>query len=387
MTAASTGASIRELRVFPVRLPVTGSFQFASGSAGAPGETAPLVLVQVLDSEGCHGWGEGRPMPQWSYETLETVVSTIRGHLAPALCGLPATDRVEMHRRMHAAIGRGPSSGQPVAKAAVDMAIHDLLARRAGLPLRCLLGGGLERREVELSFTVTAHAAIGVREQVAAARAGGFRHFNFKVAVAPETDLAVAEALRDAAGPAAFVWADANQGCTLPAALRLAPGLAAAGVDLFEQPFPADRPHLLERLRPHCPVPLAVDEASVSPADFYAHACRGLVDYLVVKVTRSAGVWPTLQQMAVAEAAGLPVVTSGLTDGLLTRLAACQVVAAHGTGAPAALNGSQFLDESALYPDKQQVESDGRVRLPDRPGIGVEPGEGGMRDVLDRELI
>jgi L-alanine-DL-glutamate epimerase-like enolase superfamily enzyme len=381
-----TVPAIREVRVFPVRLPVTGSFQFASGSAGAVGDTAPLVLVRVVDSEGCHGWGEGRPMPQWSYETLESAVTTIRGHLAPAVCGLPVTDRVDLHRRMHAAIGRGPSSGQPVAKAAVDIAVHDLLARRAGLPLRCLLGGAPGRRDVELSFTVTAHDAAGAREQVAAARRDGFRHFNCKVAVAPQTDLEVAAAVRAAAGPDAFVWADANQGCTLPDALRLAPGLAEARVDLFEQPFPADRSHLLERLRPHCPVPLAVDEAGVSPADFFAHACRQLVDYLVVKVTRSAGIWPTLQQIAVAESAGLPVVTSGLTDGLLTKLAVCQVVAAHATGVPAALNGSQFLDESALYPDKGAVEPGGRVRLPDTPGIGVEPQEEGLRDVLDREL-
>jgi muconate cycloisomerase len=381
-----TGATIREVRVFPVRLPVTGSFRFASGSAGTPGGTAPLVLVQVLDSEGCHGWGEGRPMPQWSYETVESAVTTIRGHLAPAVLGLPVTDRAGLHRRMHAAVGRGPSSGQPVAKAAVDVAVHDLLARRAGLPLRCLLGGSLERRCVELSFTVTAHDAESAHEQVRSARDAGFRHFNCKVAVAPQTDVEMVHAVRDAAGPDAFVWADANQGCTLPDALRLAPALAAARVDLFEQPFPADRSHLLERLRPHCPVPLAVDEACVSPADFFAHACRGLVDYLVVKVTRSAGIWPTLQQLAVAEAAGLPVVTSGLTDGLLTKLAVCQVVAAHGTGSPAALNGSQFLDESALYPDKTELEPGGEVRLPETPGVGVEPSEEGLRDVLDRVL-
>lgn len=381
-----TAATIREVRVFPVRLPVTGSFQFASGSAGRAGDRAPLVLVQVLDSEGCHGWGEGRPMPQWSYETVESVVTTIRGHLAPALRGLPVSDRVELHRRMHAAIGRGPSSGQPVAKAAVDVAVHDLVSRRAGLPLRCLLGGSLERRRVELSFTVTAHDAEGVRDEVQRARDAGFRHFNCKVAVAPRTDVEMVEAVRDAAGPDAFVWADANQGCTLPDALRLAPALAAARVDLFEQPFPADRSHLLARLRPHCPVPLAVDEASVSPADFFEHACRALVDYLVVKVTRSAGIWPTLQQLAVAEAAGLPVVTSGLTDGLLTKLAVCQVVAAHGTGSPAALNGSQFLDESGLYPDKGELEPGGEVRLPETPGLGVEPSEEGLRDVLDPEL-
>lgn len=373
--------TIREVRVHSVGVPVTGTFRFASGTAGSAGDRAPLVLVQVLDGEGCHGWGEGRPMPQWAYETRETVVAAIRNHLGPAVLGVPVTDRWELHRRMHAAIGRGPSTGMPVAKAIVDMAVHDLAARAAALPLRCLLGGGPDRRRVALSYTLTAHDPGAAREEVAAARAAGFRNVNFKVAVEPRTDVAIAAAVREAAGAAAFVWADANQGLTVPRALALVPGLADASVDLLEQPFAADQPHLLRALRPHCPLPLAVDESSVSPGDLFAHAAGGLVDYLVLKLTRSGGIWPSLAQLRVAEAAGLPFVTSGLTDGLLTRLAGCQVAAAFGSTGPAALNGGQFLDESALYPGRAEIESMGEIRLPDVPGIGVEPDPHGLAEL------
>ncbi|MFZ0214376.1 MAG: enolase C-terminal domain-like protein [Candidatus Dormiibacterota bacterium] len=379
-------STLREVEVFPIRVPVTAALRFASGSTGAPGDGAVLVLVRIADSDGCRGWGECRPLPQWSYETPESVVTTLRHYLAPAVLGLETSDRCGLQRRMQAVIGRGPSTGQPIAKAALDLALADLAARRAGLPLRCFLGGSRERSEVALSFTVTAHDAAGARDQVRVASAEGFLHFNIKVGVAPETDLEVAAAVREAAGPRAFVWADANQGCSLPAAIALCRGLAEVPVDLFEQPFPADQPHLLRRLRPHCAVPLAVDEASVSPADFQAHVTDGLVDYLVVKLTRSGGVWPTLQQLAVAEAAGLPFVTSGLTDGLLTKLAACQVTAAYGGTGPAALNGSQFIDEAALYPGKGMIEAGGRVRLPDQPGIGVEPEEEAMRRAVVPEL-
>jgi L-alanine-DL-glutamate epimerase-like enolase superfamily enzyme len=378
--------TIREVQVHPVRVPVTATFRFSSGSAGAAGERAGLVLVRVVDSEGCHGWGEGRPMPQWSYETLETVTTVLRLHLGPAVLGTPVTDRWELHHRMHAAIGRGPSTGQPVAKAALDLAVHDLCARAAGLPLRCVLGGGPQRRTVALSHTVMAHDGPSAHEEVTAARAAGFRHFNFKVAVEARTDLAVAGAVRDAAGPEAFVWADANQGLTLPQALALAPGLADAGVDLLEQPFPADRTHLMRALRLHCPLPLAVDESTVSPADLFTYVAAGLVDSFVLKLTRSGGIFPSVAQLHVADAAGLPFVTSGLTDGLLTKLAACQVATAFGSRGPAALNGSQFLDESALYPRKAEVESNGEVRLPDTPGIGVEPDPAGLAELAARDL-
>src|SRR5579883_2876282 len=100
--------TLQQIDVFPIALPVTRTFRFSSGSAGAAGETAPLVLVRLTDNEGAVGWGEGRPMPQWSYETIESATTTLRSYLAPAILGQEITDRWGMHQLMHQAIGRGP---------------------------------------------------------------------------------------------------------------------------------------------------------------------------------------------------------------------------------------------------------------------------------------
>jgi len=148
---------------------------------------------------------------------------------------------------------------------------------------------------------------------------------------------------------------------------------AELGVNVLEQPLPSDRIGLMRQLRTSCTLPLAIDEASVSPADFFEYASEGLVDYLVVKVTRSGGIWPSVAQLNIAEAAGLPFLVSGLTDGLLTKVAVCQVALAFGSNGPAALNGSQFIDESALYPRKSEIEFDGTVHLNNEAGIGVYP--------------
>jgi L-alanine-DL-glutamate epimerase-like enolase superfamily enzyme len=379
--------TIQNIEVFPLRLPITSTFRFSSGTAGKAGDTAAFVLVKVTDNEGEIGWGEGRPLPQWSYETVESITTTLRHYLAPALLGQEITDRWGLHKRMHSVIGRGPSTGLPIAKAAVDMALHDLCARSSGLPLRSYLGGSRERNTVALSYTLTAHEGEAVRREVFEARERGFRHFNFKAAVTPETDIALAKTLRQAAGPDAFVWADANQGFQPHEALVVARSFADAGVNVLEQPFPADQLQLMRRLRKQCPVPLAVDEASVSPADFFHYAAEGLVDYLVVKVTRSGGLWPSLQQIAVAASAGLPFLVSGLTDSLLTRLAACQLAAAFGHRGPAALNGSQFIDESALYPDKPEREFDGTVHLGEQIGIGVHPDQQALEQFLAKDLL
>lgn len=373
--------SIERIEIFPVGIPVTRTFRFASGSAGAAGERAPHVFVRITDSEGNIGWGEARPMPQWSYETAEAVTAAIQRYLAPAIIGMPIHDRWGLHQRMHQVIGRGPSTGQPMAKAAIDMAVHDLCARAAGVSLRRFLGGSDDRRSVALSYTITAHTAHEARLQVQEARSNGFRHFNFKAAVTRENDTAVAEGIRDEAGPGAFVWADANQGLQLHEAVKLCQAFQSIGVDVLEQPLPADQAHLMRSLRARTWLPLAIDESSVSPADFFLYASERLVDYLVIKLIRSGGIWPTLQQIGVAQAGGLPLLVSGLTESLLSKVAACQVAAAFGFNGPAALNGSQFLDESMLYPDKAALEWEGTVHLPDSPGIGVAPDEEALREL------
>jgi len=366
-------SGIKSVEVFPVGVRVKSTFTFASGSAGGAGDEAILIYVKILDDDGVVGWGECRPIRQWSYETPESAVTTIHRYLAPAVIGHDISDRAGLHAKMNAAIGRGTSTGQPIAKSALDLAVHDLAAKRAGLPLREFLGGSRERRDLAISFTITGHDADQAKQQMQAGQAEGFRHFNFKAAVQPETDIAVAKVLKETIASGGFLWSDANQGFDLAGAKYVARAFEDVGVGILEQPLPADQFSGMIELRRATRIPLAVDEASVSPSDFLNHVVAGLVDYLIIKVTRSGGLWPSLQQIAIAQGAGMPMLVSGLTDGLLTKLAACQLASVFGIEGPVALNGSQFIDESGLYPAKSEVERGGNVRLNDAPGIGVEP--------------
>ena len=370
---------VEKVDVFPVRLPMLKSFSFASGTAGRISDGAPHVFVKVTDSDGCFGWGEARPVPGWSSETLESVTSSLRRYLAPAITGLQIDDRWQMHRLFHRVLGRGPSDGQPIARAALDVALHDLAARASGKTLRAFLGGSDARDTIKLSFTLLAHSRDEVAAEVEEARAQGFEHFNFKAGWSPECDGEVAETIRETAGPDAFVWADANQGLRPSVMRATASRLLAAGCNVLEQPVAADQLPLHRSLRASTDIPLAVDEASVGPSDFLRYVELRLVEYLVIKVTRSGGLWPSVQQLAIAHAAGLDLLVSGLTDGFITKLAAAQLAVAYGFGGPAALNGSQFTDESALFPEKSLIEGGGRLRLNKEPGLGATPDESALK--------
>lgn len=370
---------IDRIACFTVGIPILRTFQFASGNAGAAGAKAPVAFVKITDTDGCVGWGEGRPLPAWSYETIESVGSAVTTYFGPALHGHDPQDRIGTQRKMHALVGRGPSTGMPIAKAAIDIALHDLAARQAGLPLRCLLGGPVEAKPIELSWTLTAHEIESVKDDIAEGRDAGMIHFNFKPGVHPENDEIIAETVRANTPDGAFVWADANQSLQQHYAPTLAAAFERIGIDLLEQPFPANQIGMMRRLRQTTRLPLAIDEACVDSADLLNYLCERLIDYYVIKVTRSGGLQPSGDQVALARAAGLPCVVSGLTDSMITKVAACQLAAANGIAGPAALNGSQFLDDRELFPAKGDLESGGVISLPDGPGLGIAPDEGGLK--------
>lgn len=371
--------TISRIEVFPVAVPITRTFKFASGSAGTAGETAKLIYVKITDSDGAVGWGEGRPHPQWSYETPAGVVQVIRDHLAPALIGNEMWDRRGLHQRMHQQVGRGPSTGMPVAKAAIDLALHDLCAKAAGLPLRCFLGGAQADSSVELSWTVAVTTAEDAAKEIEAGQAAGFRQFNFKITPNQQEDEKIARRIIAATAPGGLIWADANQGLPVVKAAGICNFFHDLGVEVIEQPLPADELHQMRHLRQKTAMRLAVDEASVSPADFFQYVRENLVDYLVLKLTRTGGIWPTLEQIGTASAAGLPFLVSGLADGMMVKTAVCQVAASRGYRGPAALNGSQFMDDSRLFPRKAEVEKDGAIHLGEAPGIGIDPDESALR--------
>ena len=371
--------TIEQIEVFPATAPITRTFNFASGSAGSIGSRAKLLFVKVTDSEGCYGWGEARAHPQWSYESPESLVSTIRTYLAPAIIGQSIWERRSLHERMHASVGRGPSTGMPLAKAAVDIALHDLCARAVGLPLRAFLGGDPTPTSMDLGWTIAVKDSAEAEEDMDRALKDGFRHFNFKIGGTLDHDRELTRTVRAKKPKESLLWTDANQGLRFPEAVKRVHMLEEEGVDVMEQPLAADQLHQMERLRAQTSLCFGIDESCVGPGDFFTYAKLGLIDYYVIKLTRSGGIWPTLLQLGVAQSAGLGLLLSGLSDSMVTKLAACQTAAAFGYEGPAALNGSQFMDDSELFPTKSKIENGGSLLLDDSPGIGIEPDESALR--------
>src|SRR5262244_2090835 len=211
---------------FPMKKPVF--------MAGVEIRRADNVLVRVEADNGVVGWGEAASAPTMTGETVESMMAAI-GYLTPALESRPAEDiagaLAAMAARMYANNG---------AKAAIEIALHDLVGRATNQPAYALLGGKQRSRMAVLGVIGTGALASDLRE-AEKKRADGYVAFKIKVGIdAPLVDGERTRRVCRILGPDALTSSDANQGWSTQQALEYVRGVADAGLDFFEQPVAAD---------------------------------------------------------------------------------------------------------------------------------------------------
>lgn len=347
---------------------VVGHFKFLK--PGPDGRIRrPSVLVRLTDDEGVEGWGQSVPVPTWSYETPESVETTLTGYLADALIGADPTDIDAIHDRMHQAIRPAFSIGQPLCKAALDLACYDLMGKRSQRTVSDMLGG-IRTDPLTLSWTVASPDMAIVEAQLEEGRARGYHHFNIKVGTpqTPSYDLELTRKVRDFA-PDGFLWADANTGYTFETAMEMASKLADAGAHVLESPLPPAHIQGYQALKQLGALPILMDEGILSPVESLAFIELGMLDGITMKTARTAGIRPSEQIVRLLHDRNLMVLGSGLTDPDLSLAAAAHLFSWAGIEHPCALNGPQFLADR-LSGDTL-VPSGDQLAIPTAPGLGI----------------
>jgi L-alanine-DL-glutamate epimerase-like enolase superfamily enzyme len=367
---AAMKVKIAEIKTFPIVYPTVGRFKFFEGPKGRPTGRA-AVLVKVTADNGVVGWGQSVPIPKWSYETLETVHSTINRYLVPELVGLDPFDAPAIQKAMTQTIAPSFSTGQPICKAGIDLALFDLTGK--------LLGQSAAQRwqrkgrdRITLSWTLNPRTLDEIEALIAAGKARGYRNFNVKIAPDTKFDLELCRIVKRMV-PDGFLWADANGGYDEATALAVAPKLADIGVAVFEQPVAANRLTAYRRLKQQHALPIIMDEGVVSSAELEEFIKLELLDGVAMKPARCGGITEARRQIEILRSAGLMFLGSGLTDPDVSLAASLALYGAYDLKHPAALNGPQFIEGTVL---KQPfVARDGELAVPNGPGLGVEVDE------------
>ena len=347
--------------------------------AGETVARADNMLIRVASHDGFVGWGEAAAAPTMTGETVPGMMAAV-GYLAPPLIGRPADDFAGATAAMDAAM-----YGNTGAKAAIDMALHDLVARTAGKPLHTLFGPKLRSRIAVLAVLGSTDEAADLRE-VRERWAAGYRAFKIKVGLgAPEADAARTQAIcrmlkqnAQAGGEPCLVSADANQGFSVDAALRYVATLGDCGLDFFEQPLHAHDLDGMARVAAATRVPLGADEGIHSLDDIERHHARKAAAGVSLKAIKLGGLRAVHEACRLCDRLGMKVNLSCKTGESSIASAA----ALHLAATVPALAWGLTLTNSGLAEDVTaaplRVEA-GHIVVPDRPGLGIEVDENRVR--------
>jgi L-alanine-DL-glutamate epimerase-like enolase superfamily enzyme len=360
-------SKIASIETFLVHYQPIGYFKFLEGPKGAA-PRRPTVVVKITSNDGVVGWGQSVPTHRWSYETPESVQTTIDHYLGPELLGADPFDEPAVQTVLDKLIAPSFSTGQPICKAGIDLALFDLTGKILGLTAaqRWKKEG---RQKIQLSWTVNVRSLAEAEAVVMEGQSRGYSSFNLKVAPDPKYDVELCRLVKRLA-PNAFIWADANAGYDEASALAVMPQLADLGLPALEQPLPANRLTGYQRLKKQGALPIIMDEGVVSLVDLEEFINLGVLDGVAMKVARCGGITHARRMIEMLQDRGLLFMGSGLTDPDISLAACLTLFGAYDLKYPAALNGPQYLQGTILNSSFEIVA--GEVAVPDGPGLGVD---------------
>lgn len=323
----------------------------------------PHVIVKLTTDDGLEGLGESSPLGFFTGETAEIVKAAIDHSLGKVLVGRDPFDLESILCALDAALPHNNS-----AKAALDMALHDLAARYLGVPVHRLLGGRV-RAAVPSATAVGIAELEHMRAEALDWVGRGFRTLKLKIGLGPLEDAQRVSAIREAVGPGVRLRVDANQGYGAAAAIEAGRRIAPYDIEYLEQPVAAWDVAGLAEVRRTTGLRVAADESLYTPQDALRLIQERAVDVFVIKMIKVGGLRKATRIAHLAEAAGLSCVTvSPLETALGT--------AAGAHWASALVNGE--LDHELVGPlylrddPFSGVSLEGNAIVPgDSPGLGV----------------
>lgn len=364
---------ITNIDCIPVRVPIRP--ELAIRAKGGTHSVSPFLLVRIHTDEGICGLGEVSCTPRWSGEDQATAAQFIRTILQPALAGEDPRDIERLNMRMRSSL-----YGHPFTRAALEMALWDILGKIAGLPVYRLLGGPV-RNSVPIKWSIS-----GAEPARAAAIANwaleqGFETMKIKVGIDPTQDLARARAVREAVGSEIRLGIDANGAWAPAMAVTMIRRLEEFGIFFAEQPVPPGDPEWLAEVRRQVRVPIVADESVYSPQDALAIVKARGADAFSAYVGKSAGIAPARKIASIAESAMLGcTIGSNLELGVGTAAMIHLAMASPGITAeelPCDIIGPLYYTDDILQEPLRLVH--GKALPIDRPGLGVDLDEEKVR--------
>ncbi|GCE05672.1 dipeptide epimerase [Dictyobacter aurantiacus] len=327
----------------PIDLHLTTPFRISRGVQ----HTASNVVVEVKHEEAV-GYGEAAPSKYYgeSAETVMACIAMFAGNLGddPFLIE-------EIMQRLDKVIRLNPA-----AKAAVDMAVYDIVGKMLGVPIYKLLGLN-PAHTPRTSFTIGLDTPAEMARKALLAQ----DYPILKIKVGTRHDIEILKAIRDVTS--AVIRVDANAGWTPKEAIKNINAIAQYNIEFVEQPVPAHDLAGLKLVRDNVPLPIIADESCVSIEDL--PRLSECVDGVNFKLMKNGGIAKVLKMIHVARAHNLRTMIGCMIESSLSITAAAHLTPLVDY---ADLDGQLLISDD---PFSGVTVERGKLILPNRPGLGV----------------
>ncbi|MGH7602968.1 MAG: dipeptide epimerase [Gemmatimonadaceae bacterium] len=314
------------------------------------------VVVRIVDDDGLEGFGEAAPNRYYG-ESVATVIAAL-GQFKPLVEWAHPLSLEAIETQMNRAL-RGNAS----AKSAVSSALHDLLGKRLGLPLHRIWG--LDAASApQSSFTI----AITENEELKARVAEARDYPILKIKLGTDRDTEIVRIVRDAA-PDKRLRVDANAAWTPKQAVKMGEFLLEQGVEMLEQPVPANDIEGLRFVRKRVQLPVFADESCLVAADIPKLA--GAVDGINIKLAKCGSLREALRMIHTARSLDMQVMAGCMIESSLGISAIAQISPLLDT---ADFDGAALLSSD---PFRGTTIAGGTIKLTDAPGLGATPAASG----------
>ena len=341
-----------------VEVPLWKPFTISLGTI----HSCELVFLRIDTDCGIVGYGEGSGVEFVTGETSDTVLGAIK-LFESILIGQNPYAIEHIHREMdRKLVGNGS------AKAAIDIALYDIMSKAADLPLYRFLGG--VSGQIEVDITIGINAPGDMAKEAAQRAAEGYRELKIKAGADPDNDITAINLIREAA-PQVHLKVDANQGWTVATALHVLREYEKVGVEAVEQPVPYWDVEGLREVRSRANIPIMADESCFTPKDAFKLARASAADVLNIKLMKCGGLYRANQISTVAEAAGLRCMLGCMIESQLSIAAAAAFVAARPNVIYADLDSFHEFDDSVIIKKGFDFKTP-ILTLNETPGLGIE---------------
>lgn len=352
---------IQHIQIAKLNIPYIQPLKVAIGAITG----AENIVVKITTNTGLVGWGEASPCAYITGDTQHTNYQTAQ-QLAELLLG---KDPLAIDARMQSI--NQFIVGEPSIRSAFDMALYDIAARAAEMPLYQFLGGQPRQLRTDLTIGLkdtveqTLTHARDILDQ-------GFNAIKMKTGRQGLADVEHVQAVRELAGPSIEIKIDSNQGWDFATAVANITAMAPLNLQYSEQPLAAWDYDNLARLRDKVALPICADESVFDHRDALKLIRLGAADYLNIKLGKSGGIHTALKINAIAEAAACKCMIGCFGESRLALSAAAHLAMAR--------PNIYFLDlDSSLYFKTDPVvggiqfdeEVGGLIHLDDSVGIGA----------------